>query len=101
MVYFAVFATDKPDTTALRANTREAHRRHLREPGRHAVSVRFGGPTLSDDGTRMNGTLLIIAAENMDAVNAFLADDPYVRAGLFETVEIRPWHWSLGNPGTL
>lgn len=100
MVYFAVFARDKPDTAALRAQTRDAHRRHLRETGRHAVSVRFGGPTLTDDGTQMNGTLLIIAAQTIDAVRRFMADDPYMRAGLFETLEIRPWHWSLGNPDT-
>ena len=31
-------------------------------------------------------------------VQAFLADDPYVRAGLFQRVEIRPWNWSLGAP---
>src|SRR3546814_18444056 len=75
MAYFAVFATDRPDTTRLRADTREAHRRHLREPGRHRVSIQFGGPTLTNDGTRMNGTLLVIAADNMDAGQAFLSSE--------------------------
>lgn len=46
----------------------------------------------------MNGTLLVIQADSIDAVRAFVADDPYSRAGLFATVEIRPWRWGLGNP---
>ena len=98
MTYFAVLATDRSGKAALRAETREAHRRHLRAPEGHAVSVRFGGPTLTDDGGRMNGTLLIIEAEDINAVRAFVSDDPYVRADLFERIDIRPWQWSLGNP---
>ena len=31
-------------------------------------------------------------------VMAFVGNDPYMQAGLFERVEVRPWDWSLGNP---
>jgi hypothetical protein len=30
------------------------------------------------------------------AAEAFIADDPYNQAGLFETVVIRPFHWGVG-----
>jgi uncharacterized protein YciI len=96
--YFAVFATDRPGSTALRAEIRETHRRYLRAPEGHDVVVRFGGPTLEDSTGVMNGTLLVVEAEDITAVRAFVADDPYSRAGLFAAVEIRPWRWSLGNP---
>ncbi|MNR23761.1 YciI-like protein [compost metagenome] len=46
----------------------------------------------------MNGTLLVIEAHSLPEVEAFVQDDPYVQAGLFASVQIRPWHWSLGNP---
>ncbi|MOA69943.1 YciI-like protein [compost metagenome] len=46
----------------------------------------------------MNGTLLIIEASSLPEVEAFIQDDPYVQAGLFTSIQIRPWHWSLGNP---
>ncbi|MNW21367.1 YciI-like protein [compost metagenome] len=46
----------------------------------------------------MNGTLLVVEAMSLSEVQAFLGDDPYVRAGLFEHIEIRPWNWGLGNP---
>jgi hypothetical protein len=96
--FFAVLATDRPDSAALRAEVRETHRRYLRAPGGHRVVVRLGGPTLEEATGDMNGTLLVIEAESIEAVRAFVADDPYSRAGLFAAVEIRPWRWSLGNP---
>ncbi|MNH34909.1 YciI-like protein [compost metagenome] len=60
--------------------------------------VRLGGPTLDDAGAAMNGTLLVIEAGSLAEVEAFIEDDPYVQAGLFASIQIRLWHWSLGNP---
>ncbi|MDB5983376.1 MAG: hypothetical protein JWQ69_4391 [Pseudomonas sp.] len=96
--FFAVFATDNPDTEALRQRLRPTHQAHLRAPEAHRVVVRLGGPTLNDSGAAMNGTLLVIEAASLPEVEAFMQDDPYVRAGLFASIEIRPWNWSLGNP---
>lgn len=96
--YFAVFATDKPEQQTVRQRMRPAHRAHLRDPSPHRVIVRLGGPTLDAAGGCMNGTLLVVQADSLDEVRAFLDDDPYVRAGLFEHIEIRPWSWGLGNP---
>jgi uncharacterized protein YciI len=96
--YFAIFATDHPDSQVLRQRLRPSHQAHLRAHQRHRVVVRFGGPTLDETGSLMNGTLLVIEAGSLPEVEAFLQDDPYVQAGLFASVQIRPWHWSLGNP---
>jgi hypothetical protein len=96
-MYFAIIALDKPGGAAIRAETRERHRAYLRAPNRHGVTVRLGGPTLAGDGA-MNGTLLVIEADDGASVDAFLKEDPYMLAGLFSGVEIRPWQWSLGNP---
>ncbi|MGJ7515339.1 YciI family protein [Pseudomonas baetica] len=95
--FFAVFATDHPDSLALRQRLRPSHQAHLRADT-HRVVVRFGGPTLEETGVGMNGTLLVIEAGSLPEVEAFMQDDPYVRAGLFANIQIRPWHWSLGNP---
>lgn len=99
MPYFAIFGTDKPGALELRTATRPAHREYLRNPGAHRVKLHHGGPTMTDDGERMNGTLLVVEAESLEAVRAFAADDPYARAGIFERVEIRPWAWTTGAPG--
>ena len=96
--YFAVFATDKPDMLEVRERVRPVHRTYLRTALEHGVFVRLGGPTLTQQCDAMNGTLLVIEAEGIDEVMAFVDNDPYMQAGLFERVEIRPWDWSLGNP---
>ncbi|WP_406227065.1 YciI family protein [Pseudomonas siliginis] len=96
--FFAVFATDHPNSLALRQRLRPDHRAHLRATDAHRVVVRLGGPTLDETGLAMNGTLLVIEAASLVEVEAFINDDPYVQAGLFANIEIRPWSWSLGNP---
>ena len=95
-LYFAVFGTDAPGTGALRQELRPKHREWLREHPGHAVSVLHGGPTFDAAGA-MNGTLLIVEAPDREAVEAFLAADPYVRQGLFHNLQVRRWAWSLGR----
>jgi uncharacterized protein YciI len=34
----------------------------------------------------------------MAAARAFAEADPYAQAGLFSSVDIRPWKWTLGAP---
>lgn len=97
-MYFAVWATDRPGTLDARLKARDAHRARLREPGAHAVKVMAGGPTLSEFDASMNGSLLVIEADGIDAVRRFVAEDPYELAGVYASVEIRPWQWGLGRP---
>lgn len=96
-MHFVIFSTDKPGMLALREATREAHRAYIRAP---SVPVRMihGGPTLDPATGSMNGTLLIVEADDMEAVRAFVASDPYSKADLFASVEIRPWRWGFGAP---
>jgi uncharacterized protein YciI len=97
-MYFAIFATDRPGMTEERARARPGHRAYLRDPDPHPVRVCLGGPTLDPEGESMNGTLLVVDAESIAEVRAFLADDPYAKVGLFSSVEVRPWRWTLGCP---
>lgn len=83
---FFVFHQDRPDAADLRAATREAHLEYL-----GGFDVRVGGPTLSDDGEGMNGTVIILDVADRNAAAAFVAGDPYVEAGLFEQTVVRPW----------
>jgi len=94
---FVVLATDKTGCLELRERTRPEHRVHLRTGPEHAVRVVLAGPTFEASGVRMNGTMLVVEAESIEAVARFVAVDPYSRAGLFERVDIRPWSCGLGR----
>ena len=83
---FVVFAIDKQNALALRLANREAHFAYVRATG----IVKIGGPFLDADGD-MNGSLIVFDAANIEAAKAWHANDPYVKAGLFASSEVRPW----------
>ena len=100
-MFFVVLASDAPGAADKRTEVGPIHRAHLRNPCNHKVKVHLGGPTLTTQGEAMNGTLLIVEADDITAVSEFVADDPYSQAGVFKSVEIRPWAWTMGVPPVL
>lgn len=97
-MYYVIFGTDKPGMSNVRQDIRPVHREYLRNPGAHKVKVHIGGPTLTHDLETMNGTLLVVEAQSMEAVQNFVKDDPYSAADIFAEIVIRPWVWGLGGP---
>ena len=95
-MHYVVVCHDKPDSLDLRVATREAHLAYVKATD--LVTFHVGGPFLSDDGT-MIGSMLIVEAESRTKVDAFVAGDPYGKAGLFRSVEIRPWKVTVGALG--
>lgn len=95
-MFFLAFTHDKKNHLDLRMATKAAHVAHL-DRGDPALRVLQTGPWLGSDG-KQSGSLLIFSAESQAAVEQFMARDPYAQAGLFESVEIRPWIWNRGNP---
>jgi len=91
---FALICTDKPQSLQVRLDNRPAHIAFLKSLG---DGLKAAGPFLDDDGN-MTGSLVIIEASNRDEALAISREDPYARAGLFESVEIRPWNWAVKNP---
>ena len=94
-MFFAISCIDKPGALSLRMENRPAHIEFLYAK---AAMVKFAGPYLGEDGETMTGSLIILEADDRAAAEAFAAADPYAKAGLFESVDIRPWKWSIGNP---
>lgn len=99
MPYFVLIGRDRPGTGELRQSLRPAHQDHFFAPHEDCVGV-AGGPLLDDEGQKMVGTLLVFEAVDRTAVDRFFAEDPYNKGGLFASVEIIPWRWGLGRPGS-
>ncbi|MBL8382157.1 MAG: YciI family protein [Burkholderiales bacterium] len=85
---YAIHCLDKDDGAALRQAHAQAHAAYMRA---HAAHVVIGGPLLSEDGGRRVGVMLIGRFDDRAAVDAFLAAEPYARAGLFRQVDVRPF----------
>lgn len=91
---FALICTDKPDHLQVRLDTRPDHMAFLTGLG---DALKAAGPFLGDDGKPV-GSLVIISADDKAGAAAIAAQDPYTKAGLFSSVEIKPWNWVLKNP---
>ena len=94
-MFYIVLTTDKPNSTEVRASNRPAHLEYLESFGEKLVA---GGATLSDDGESPTGSFLLVDMENRDAVEDFARNDPFAKAGLFETTEIRRWRKVYFHP---
>jgi len=92
---YALICTDKPDSLAIRMANRPDHVAYLETLGEMLV---FAGPFIGEDGTTMDGSLIVIEATSLDTARAIAAGDPFAKAGLFATVDIRPWLWTMNNP---
>ena len=92
-MHYLVVAKDKENSEDLRKSVREDHLAWL-----DGKPIAVGGPFLSDDKSTMIGSLFIIVVDSREAVETLLATDPYVKAKLFQSVEIFPWKWIVGAP---
>jgi uncharacterized protein len=92
---YALICTDKPNSLALRKANRPEHVAYLEGLGETLV---FAGPFTEADGETMNGSLVVIEATSLEAARKIAADDPFARAGLFASVDIRTWLWTINNP---
>ena len=85
---FAILALDKPGSGSVRTDSRPAHLEHL---DRHAAKLLAGGAIFAEDGKTPIGSLIIFDSEDRAEVEAFMAADPFSKAGLFSSTTIHPW----------
>ncbi|MEM8635747.1 MAG: YciI family protein [Pseudomonadota bacterium] len=94
MPTFIVNARDKENSLDLRLSNRPDH---LDWAKRFEDIILMAGPVFAEDGETFAGSVFVLEMETLEAVRAWAAEDPYAKAGLFETVEIRPFSWVLGR----
>ena len=87
-MYFVINCTDKSGHQTVRMDNRPAHVEYLQA---HANKIVAAGPTLAEDGEGMIGSVLILQFDDLSQAKAWVADDPYNKAGLFGNVTITPW----------
>ncbi len=87
----ALIAIDKPDALQTRLDNRDAHLAYVAESG----CVELAGPFLNEDG-QMCGSMLILALDTMADAEKWAKNDPYARAGLFESIALREWKKVIG-----
>ncbi|NIZ60671.1 hypothetical protein DL239_06735 [Sedimentitalea sp. CY04] len=87
----ALIARDKPEHLQTRLDNRAAHLAYIEETG----AVAQAGPLLDQEGN-MVGSLIILDVEDMATGQSWADNDPYAKAGLFETVDLITWKKVIG-----
>lgn len=95
---YMLYGVDRPgaEGRAIRARERDAHLAYLE---RHRDTVVLGGATLADDeSATRTGSVLIVNLRDRAAAEAFAADEPFRKAGLFASYTLTRMRRGQWNP---
>jgi uncharacterized protein YciI len=81
---FMAYCLDKVGALTIRMANRPDHVEYL---AAHKDKLIFAGPLLDHDES-MIGSLLVLEVASRGEMDIFLADDPYAKAGLFQSVTV-------------
>lgn len=94
-MFYAIMATDVPDSGDKRAATRARHVDYLKElidEGRVLLAGPHPGIDSPDPGPAgMSGSLIVAEFDCLADAERWAAGDPYSREGVFESVSVKPF----------
>ena len=98
-MWYAIISEDVEDSLPLRAKAREAHLdrlKHLAADGR----VLIAGPPPAIDSedpgpAGFSGSLVVVDFPSLDAATDWANADPYVDAGVYKSVSVKPFRLVL------
>jgi uncharacterized protein len=94
-MWYAIFGNDVPESTAKRVSARPAHLERLQilqREGRLLIAGPFPAVDASDPGMAgFTGSLIVAEFASLQAAEAWAQADPYVAAGVYSAVTVRPF----------
>ena len=98
-MWYAIVGSDVPDSLARRLSVRPAHLERLnrlREEGRLLLAGPFPAVDAEDPGPAgFSGSLIVAEFADLAAAKAWADADPYVAAGVYREVAVRPFRKTL------
>jgi uncharacterized protein YciI len=83
---YAIVCFDRPDSAALRDAHRAAHMDFLEK---NANKIVYGGPLKGRADGPSTGAIIVLDCASREEAEAFIASDPFQRAGVYESVAVR------------
>lgn len=91
---YAILTRDKEGHAHVRAEHRPEHLEYL-DANREKLLA--AGALIDDDGTGGHGGIIIVDTDNRDEAERFIAEDPFSKADLFESVTVTRWRKAFFN----
>lgn len=96
---YAIVGQDVPDSLAARLAARPAHVERLKtlqQEGRMILAGPFPAIDSPDPGPAgFSGSLIVADFASLEAAQAWAAADPYVAAGVYESVSVKPFKQTM------
>jgi uncharacterized protein YciI len=87
---YAIISEDVPNSLAARKEARPAHLARL-QILKEAGALVLAGPHPLIDNDNPGGSLVVAEFENLQAAQDWAAQDPYVAAGIYAKVVVKPF----------
>lgn len=99
---YSIFAYDVPNSLPLREKARPAHIARLRELHR-AERLILAGPNPAIDSDQpgeagFSGSLIVAKFHSLEDAIQWANDDPYIEAGVYEKVDVKPFKQVFPEP---
>ena len=89
---FLIVTANDPSRSEDRERVRPAHLGYLDQKMQMLLAA---GATLSDDGKTPTGSCYLLDVDERSAAEAFMAEEPYHRAGLLTSVTYSRWRKAI------
>jgi uncharacterized protein YciI len=94
-MWYAIFANDRDNSLEARLNARPAHVERLKilqSEGRLFVAGPMPAIDAADPGPAgFSGSLIVAEFDSLQKARAWAAEDPYIEAGVYRDVDVRPF----------
>ena len=91
MEYYMFLATDAENAAEARAAARPEHLKRLEALKAEGRLLTAGPNPLPDNPDAVSGSLIVAQFESLDAAQAWAEQDPYVDAGVYDEILIKPF----------
>ena len=90
-----IIGHDVANSTQLRQETRPAHIARLKQLESEGRLI-IAGPNPIEQGKEgMSGSLVVAAFDSLEAVQQWASEEPYLKAGVYSHVDIKPFIQAL------
>jgi uncharacterized protein len=92
---FVAICLDKPNHLQARLDNRPTHLDYLASL---KSKLKIAGPFLAADNQTPIGSMLIYDVADEKEARSLADNDPFAKAGLFATIDVKPWRQGFGPP---